>query len=93
MKRELPQKYVIHRTEKFIEQSHALEQKYSRIPELIKAIDWALERRPHYFNHISSNYYFWVTEDLTEYGFPEVRIMYMIKEEDYIVLLIDIEEN
>ena len=93
MKQELPARYTIRRTEDFIKKSHELGKRFSRVKELIKAIDWALERRPHYFTNISSDYYLWVTTELSNDDFPEVKILYKIVEDDFEVVLLDIEET
>jgi len=84
--------YQIKRTEEFIQKSNELRKQYKRTPELITAIDWALCRKPHYFQNISGDFYLWVTEELSNEEFPTVKILYKILEEDQIVILLDIEE-
>jgi hypothetical protein len=85
--------YRIQRTEIVIKKTHELSLRYPRIPEFIKAIDWALSRRPHHFTHISSDYYLWVTAELSSDEFPDVKILYKIDEESNIVIILDIDEN
>lgn len=93
---EMPQhqpKYQIKRTEEFIQKSVELGKGYKRTPDLIRAIDWALSRKPHYFNNVSGDYYLWVTEGLMSEDFPVVKILYKIIEDSDTVILLDIEEN
>lgn len=59
--------YSIRRTEEFIEKTNELSKLYKRTPDLIKAVDWALCRKPHHFQNISSNYYLWTTEEFPIY--------------------------
>lgn len=66
---------------------------YKRMSELDEAIDWALSRKPHYFDNVIDNYYLWVTETLLNEDFPKVKILYQIDEESRIVTLISIEED
>jgi hypothetical protein len=92
-KPEVPPTYSIIRTEEFIFKSNELRKKYSRLTELNQAIDWALARKPHFFNQFIGEFYFLITEELANPQFPDVKIFYRILEKDYRVVLIDIEEN
>lgn len=93
MKRDLPARYKIKRTEKFIQNTSNLKSSYPRVTDLINAIDWTLQRSPHRFTNTVTNYYLWVTSELASEDFPEVKILYMIDEVEKEVTLIDIEEN
>lgn len=61
--------------------------------ELNQVIDWTLARKPHIFNQIIGEFYFLKTEELANPQFPDVKILYRIIEQDFKVVLIDIEEN
>jgi hypothetical protein len=92
-KPEPPPTYSIIRTEYFIFKSNELRKKYPTLTELNRTIDWALARKPHFFNQFIGEFYFLITEELSNPQFPDVKILYRIIEQDYKVVLIDIEEN
>lgn len=85
--------YQIQRTEVFIKRFNSLLKIYPRVGELLEAIDWALCRKPHSFSQISGNYYLWVTDELSSEEIPAVKIVYIIQEEENIVVLLEIEEK
>jgi hypothetical protein len=64
---------------------------FKRLKELDDAIDWALARKPHYFNEITNEFYYWVTEQLTNDQFPQLKILYRIVDSEKTVYLIDVE--
>jgi hypothetical protein len=92
MKPEHKPQYSIVRTEEFIAQTQELKKRYQRMPDLIRAIDWALERKPHWFSPASGKYYLWKTEELSNHAFPEVKVLYKIDEENMKVILMSIDD-
>jgi hypothetical protein len=93
LERELPPSYHVDRSEDFIRQFNDLRKHYSRLGDLMDSIDWALARRPHYFNKLAGDFYLWVTQELDNSQIPKVKILYRIFEEDHRVLLFAIEED
>jgi len=93
MKPEHKPEYTINRTEGFIKKNQELRAVYSRMAELISAIDWALERKPHTFTQIINDYYLLKTGQLSNPDFPQLKILYYINENEKIVVLIDIEDD
>jgi len=83
--------YMIIRERSFQEKMEALKVDFKRLAELESALDWALGRKPHSFNHLFSDTYFIVTEDLGEFGIPSLRILYMIDNSARTVILIDVD--
>jgi hypothetical protein len=92
MGRQYKQLYKIKRTKEFIRKTSELRKIYRRMPDLIKAIDWALARKPHAFTKLTSDFYLWKTVELENNEFPIVNILYRIVEEAYEVILIDIDD-
>ena len=86
-------KYTINRTESFIRQSQQIRKRHERFGELLNAIDWALQRKPHFFSNVSGNYYLLKTKELANPDFPKLKVLYHIVEEDWIVVLINIEDD
>jgi len=85
--------YQIRKTEKYIAESQKLHKSFNRVTDLLKAIDWALERKPHSFTLVSGDYYMLVTGQLSNEEFPEVRVLYLINEDELFVMLINISES
>ena len=93
MKPEHKPQYTINRTEEFIRKSQEIKKSYKRVTDLINAIDWALERKPHIFTQVSGEFYLLKTSELSNPDFPLLKILYRVIQEKNIVVLIDIEEE
>lgn len=85
--------YQITRTEKYIQKNHELTKTFPRLKELNKAVEWALSRKPHHFTPVTDEYYVLVTQQLENPEFPEVRILYLINQEEQRITLLDIDEK
>ena len=92
-KSELPPSYRIIRTEDFIYKCNELRKKYPKITDLIQTIDLVLARKPHLYNQVIGEFYFLLSIKLANPQFPDVKIFYRIMEQDFKVVLLDIEEN
>lgn len=86
-------KYTVIKTETFIQKLNELGKMYGRTVELVNGIEWALSRHPHKFEQLADNYYYWVTESLTNVKFPTVKILYVIDPEKFTVTLLAVEEK
>jgi hypothetical protein len=93
MKQEHKPQYKVIKTEEFIKNLNDLSVRYGRMTELANAIEWALARKPHHFNNLANDFYFWITEELMNHDFPVVKILYRIIENDSSVILLTIEER
>ena len=93
MKREHKPQYTIKRTEEFIRKSQEIRTIYKRFTEMINAIDWALQRRPHFFTNVSGEFYLLKTKELSNPDFPKLKILYRIVESESLVVLMDIEDE
>jgi len=93
MKPEQKPQYKVIRTEDFIQNLHEISKRYGRVTELNNAIEWALARKPHKFNNIANDFYFWITGELSNPALPKVKIVYRILEDSDTVMLLTIEEN
>lgn len=93
MKHELQPRYQIKRTEQFIKETQQLNKNYPRVLDLFKAVDWNLQRGPHEYSNLITNYYLWTTDELSSEEFPVLKIFYMIDDENDTVTLIDVEES
>lgn len=83
--------YQIIREPDFDAKMFEIAKQYPRLNELECAIDWALSRKPHDFNAITNEYYFWVTQEFTNHEFPSLKIVYRIVQSERRVYLIDVE--
>jgi len=92
MKREHKPHYKVTKTEECLQNLHELSKNYGRATELVNAIEWALARKPHQFNHLANDFYFWITDELN-IQFPVVKIVYRINEEEHTVIVLTIEEK
>lgn len=81
--------FTIVREPDFDEKIMEIARTYKRAAELDEAIDWALSRHPHRFSELTAEYYLWVTEELVNPDFPQLRILYRIVERT--VFLIDVQ--
>jgi hypothetical protein len=93
MKAEHKPQYTIIRTEEFIQKAHELGKVYNRFTDLIKAIDWALERTPHMFVKLTNDFYLLKTAQLSNPNFPKLNILYRIVQAANNVILIDIDDD
>jgi len=92
MSKHKPQ-FSIQRTEEFIQKCNELSKVYGRMVDLINAIDWALERMPHLYTQITTDYYLLKTGQLSNPNFPKLKIMYKIIASENKVILIDIDDE
>lgn len=92
MKHKHKPQYTINRTEAFIRQSQEIRKDYERFQQLLDAVDWALQRKPHSFSNVSGNFYLLKTKELPNPEFTQFKVLYNILEEEKIVVLINIDE-
>ena len=93
MGREIKPRYKVIKTEDCLQNLKDLSKTYGRTVELINGIEWALARHPHRFNQLSNNFYYWITEELTNIKFPTVKVVYRINDEENTVVVLTIEEK
>jgi len=93
MKQERKPGYKVIKTEDCIQNLNDLSHRYGRATELANGIEWALARHPHKFNQLANDFYFWITDELTNIKFPTVKIVYRINEGESTVTILAIEEK
>jgi hypothetical protein len=93
MRPELKPRYRVIKTEECLQQLNELSKLYGRATELIDGIEWALARNPHRFTQLAHDFYFWITDELTNIKFPTVKVVYKINQEESTVIILSIEER
>jgi hypothetical protein len=93
MERDRKPQFAIVKSEEYIANLNQLTKRYGRLVELNDAIEWALSRKPHYFDKVANDIYLWITQGLMSDDFPIVKIIYRIIEDKNTVVIITIEEH
>ena len=83
--------YTVTKTEDFIKKCQVIRKEFDRFNDLIDAVVWALERKPHFYSQVSGDYYVLVSDALADSSFPSVKILYKIFPDEYRVTLLEIE--
>lgn len=92
MARERKPSYTVSTTAEFNVRFQELSKRYVRMPQLLDAILWTLERIPHKFTQFMNDLYVLPTGKLDNPEFPEVRVLYRVIESESRVIIMDIDD-
>jgi hypothetical protein len=85
--------YRVKKSSKCQDQFRALAEEFDRMQELNNAIEWYLSRMPRaYAFCIEGDTFLWVTDDLAN-GFPLLRILYSVNDDDRTVVILSIQKT
>lgn len=85
--------FTVRRTEEFVQKCNELSKAYGRLTELINAVDWSLQTRPHYYDHLAGEFYLLKSGALSNPAFPKLKILYKILEAESTVVMLEIDDD